>query len=401
MAEVSTTRLWLLKKELKALETAKGNGTSMISIIIPPGGQINKVSQMLTDELGTATNIKSRVNRQSVLGAIVATQQRLKLHSTVPPNGLAIYCGTALNEEGKERKISVSVVPFKPVNTSLYMCDSRFHTEALQALLKTEKKYGFIIVDGKGALYGTVSGDEKVVVSKFSVDLPKKHGMGGQSAQRFGRLRQEKRHNYVRKVCETATTVFITDNVPNVAGLIVAGSAELKNNIVDDDLFDERLKKVVIKTLDITYGGENGFNEAINASKELFASVELVEEKNLLTEFFSEIGRSTDKYCFGIKDTLTQLEAGAVEKLILFEGLEAPTPVSAQTPMPLLDYLIENSAKWGATVHIVTDKTQEGTQFCHGFGGIGGILRWANRLVDEEEGVEICATEFVDDDDFC
>jgi peptide subunit release factor 1 (eRF1) len=35
----------------------------------------------------------------------------------------------------------------------------------------------------------------------MQVDLPKKHGRGGQSALRFARLRLEKRHNYVRKVC--------------------------------------------------------------------------------------------------------------------------------------------------------------------------------------------------------
>jgi peptide chain release factor subunit 1 len=38
------------------------------------------------------------------------------------------------------------------------------------------------------------------VIHKFGVDLPKKHGRGGQSALRFARLRLEKRHNYVRKV---------------------------------------------------------------------------------------------------------------------------------------------------------------------------------------------------------
>ena len=38
------------------------------------------------------------------------------------------------------------------------------------------------------------------IVHKFLVDLPKKHGRGGQSALRFARLRMEKRHNYVRKV---------------------------------------------------------------------------------------------------------------------------------------------------------------------------------------------------------
>jgi len=36
---------------------------------------------MLADEFGTASNIKSRVNRQSVLGAITSVQQRLKLYS--------------------------------------------------------------------------------------------------------------------------------------------------------------------------------------------------------------------------------------------------------------------------------------------------------------------------------
>lgn len=36
---------------------------------------------MLADEFGTASNIKSRVNRLSVLGAITSVQQRLKLYT--------------------------------------------------------------------------------------------------------------------------------------------------------------------------------------------------------------------------------------------------------------------------------------------------------------------------------
>jgi len=57
------------------------NGTSMISLIIPPKDQIPRVSKMLADEFGTASNIKSRVNRLSVLGAITSVQQRLKLYN--------------------------------------------------------------------------------------------------------------------------------------------------------------------------------------------------------------------------------------------------------------------------------------------------------------------------------
>ncbi len=35
----------------------------MISLIIPPKDQVSRVNKMLTDEYGTASNIKSRVNR--------------------------------------------------------------------------------------------------------------------------------------------------------------------------------------------------------------------------------------------------------------------------------------------------------------------------------------------------
>jgi len=97
----------------------------MISLIIPPKDQISRVAKMLGDEFGTASNIKSRVNRLSVLGAITSTQQRLKLYSRVPDNGLVIYCGTIVTPEGKEKKVNIDFEPFKPINTSLYLCDNK------------------------------------------------------------------------------------------------------------------------------------------------------------------------------------------------------------------------------------------------------------------------------------
>ncbi|KAF9601256.1 hypothetical protein IFM89_018366 [Coptis chinensis] len=62
------------------------------------------------------TYIKSRVNRQSVLGAITSAQQRLKLYSKVPPNGLVMYTGTIVTDEGKEKKVTVDFEPLKPIN---------------------------------------------------------------------------------------------------------------------------------------------------------------------------------------------------------------------------------------------------------------------------------------------
>merc|ERR1712176_123729 len=91
------------------------------------------------------------------------------------------------------------------------MCDNKFHTQALAELLEDGSRFGFIIMDGNGSLFGTLQGNTRQVLHKFSVELPKKHGRGGQSAVRFARLREEKRHNYVRKVAEIAQQVFVPD----------------------------------------------------------------------------------------------------------------------------------------------------------------------------------------------
>ena len=64
-------------------------------------------------------------------------------------------------------------------------------------------------------------------------------GRGGQSALRFARLRMEKRHNYVRKVAETAVQMFITNDRANVAGLVLAGSADFKTELSQSDMFDQ------------------------------------------------------------------------------------------------------------------------------------------------------------------
>jgi peptide subunit release factor 1 (eRF1) len=112
-------------------------------------------------------------------------------------------------------------------------------------LLEDDQKFGFIVMDGNGCLFGTVFGNTREVIHKLSVELPKKHGRGGQSALRFARLRLEKRHNYLAKVAELCTQLFVTENRINVTGLVLAGSAEFKNDLQESDLFDPRLKSKV------------------------------------------------------------------------------------------------------------------------------------------------------------
>lgn len=41
-----------------------------------------------------------------------------------------------MTEEGKEKKVNIDFEPFKPINTSLYLCDNKFHTEVRTLLLR-------------------------------------------------------------------------------------------------------------------------------------------------------------------------------------------------------------------------------------------------------------------------
>jgi len=50
----------------------------------------------------------------------------------------------------------------------------------------------------------------------------------------------------------------------------------------------------------------------------------------------------------------------------------------------MVEWFAENYKKWGAKIEFITDKSQEGSQFCKGFGGIGGILRWRVDFVEME-----------------
>ena len=365
----------------------------------------------MNDEFGTASNIKSRVNRLSVLGAITSTQQRLKLYNRVPPNGLVVYCGEVLTEGSKQKKLNIDFEPFKAVNTSLYLCDNKFHTEALTKLLESDSKFGFIIMDGNGALFGTLTGNTREIIHKFTVDLPKKHGRGGQSALRFARLREEKRHNYVRKVAEAAVNMYISGTKINVSGLILAGSADFKTELSQSDLLDSRLQAKIIKIVDVSYGGENGFNQAIEMSADALSNVKFIQEKILIQRYFTEIAQETGKYCFGVEDTLKGLEMGAIETVIVWENLDViryvlknsageefiynlskEQEVAKRAELfhdsatgqemeilsqdTLLEWLAEKYKDFGANLEFITDKSQEGNQFVKGFGAIGGLLRY-------------------------
>ena len=54
--------------------------------------------------------------------------------------------------------------------------------------------------------------------------------------------------------------MFIANDKCVVNALILAGSADFKNDMEKSQMFDPRLLVKVVKIVDVSYGGENGLN---------------------------------------------------------------------------------------------------------------------------------------------
>lgn len=329
----------------------------------------------------------------------------------MPPNGLALFCGYIGEQEAKQKKMMYVFEPLKPLMSGLYRCDSKYHLETLYEQLEEKHVYGFIIVDGNGVTMHTLNGNSKRTLCKIDVSLPKKHCRGGQSKNRFARIREEKRGWYTSQVSEVAVAKFINPvtSLPNISGLVLAGSAQLKEEVLSK--LDPRLSAIVTAVVDIQYGGESGFNQAVQLTKDTLGNLKYIREQQSISRLFEEINHD-GSYAIGTNDTMYALTNGLLDTLIIWndlkpirweltkssnnnetkivylnenDNLEDSSDWTVKSKMPLLDWILDHHLEFGSKIELVSDETDVGAQFVKGFGGLAGILRYQSDLPSNNE----------------
>jgi peptide chain release factor subunit 1 len=80
-------------EELQKLKSYKGSGTSIVTLTIPPKTQVSNIVTLLQQEMGTATNIKDKVNRKSVINALKTATVFFKTQKSIPHTGMAVFSG--------------------------------------------------------------------------------------------------------------------------------------------------------------------------------------------------------------------------------------------------------------------------------------------------------------------
>lgn len=124
---------------------------------------------------------------------------------------------------------------------------------------------------------------------------------------------------------------------PSISGLIIAGSADLKNELADSDILDSRLKSKILQVVTTKEGGENGLNQAIGLAQNCLKNNKFAKEKIALSRFYEQIERDSNLYAFGVKDTLEALEMGAVDTLLLHDKTKLRAPEEVKGKQSLRD----------------------------------------------------------------
>lgn len=352
-----------LKKFIKELEKYRGRHTELVTVYVPAGYDLNKIVSHVSQEQGTATNIKSSSTRKNVIASLEKMIQHLKLYHKTPPNGLALFAGNVAEREGQQDMQVWGIEPPVPLNLRIYRCDKEFVTEPLAEMCDVKEIYGLVVMDRREGNIALLKGKSIIPLVSATSNVPGKTRAGGQSAQRFERLREGAAKDFYKKIAAMMKDQFLENK--DLKGIIVGGPGPTKFDFVEGNYITNEVKKKIIAIKDLSYTGDFGLQELVDKSDDVLANEEIMREKEIMGKYFTLMSTDLDMVEYGRDAVLKAIKMGAVETLLLSEELDDDEIE-----------LFEDEAKLlGTEVVIISTETREGVQLKE-MGKVGAILRY-------------------------
>jgi len=398
------------QKVIEELSEYRGSGTQLVTIYIPPDKQISDVVAHVTQEHSEASNIKSKDTRTNVQDALTSIKDRLKYYREPGENGMVLFSGAVDTGGGRTEMVTeVLENPPQPIQSFRYHCDSEFYTEPLEEMLGDKGLFGLIVLDRREANVGWLKGKRVEPVKSASSLVPGKQRKGGQSAQRFARLRLEAIDNFYQEVAGMADDLFVKER-HEMDGILVGGPSPTKDEFLDGDYLHHELQDLVLGKFDVAYTDESGLYDLVDAASEVLAEHEVLQDKQVMETFFEEL-HDGDLATYGFGPTRENLVMGSVERLLLSEDLrkDAVTlacpndheefelvdrgasvdpaacdtcgePLEATEREDVIDHLMDIADQRGTETVFISTDFEKGEQLLTAFGGIAGLLRYSTGI---------------------
>jgi peptide chain release factor subunit 1 len=403
------------KKTLEKLQSQQGDGTELITLYIPPDKQIFDVTNQLKDEFGQCANIKSKQTRTNVQSAISSILSRLKYYKRPPAKGLAVFCGT-VKLYGDRTDLQCTIIePPEPLNLYMYRCSSNFELDPLKQMLEEKYVYGLLVLDRREAYWGFLRGNRIEPVGGATSTVPGKMRKGGQSAARFGRLREIAINEFYTKIGERSSAIFLAekDFFERFKGVLIGGPSPTKEEFEAGSFLHHEIQKKIIGLFDVAYTNEDGLAELVDAAKDALKGMGVVKEKEFMQRFLKELVKDAGLAAYGEESIRKNLEIGAVDILLLSANLrksrlrvkcqscdyihertinvepgktvrdidlgscpKCTAPIILEEETDIIDELAKLADASSARVEIISDDFEEGSILFTAFGGIAAILRY-------------------------
>ena len=257
--------------------------------------------------------------------------------------------GIIFDVDGKEHeeKGCMVIVPPRNITTSLYRCDKTFIVDPLLPLFKQRQKYGVVEVGGESTTLYEVHGNDIKSVAYITSNIANKHKRGGQSQNRFQRLRVIQIGAYISTIVEEVDTCFRPEDITII---VLTGSVD-KRLLVETALPRQLKEKTETTHLDVRSIAKT-------------YCIETRSEEREIAQFYAALTK--DIAVYGQQETWEALELGQLTRVLVPEKNDSKWTVMANqvgTKLVTIDPLKVSSAAI--------------EKYCREFGGFGGILRYS------------------------
>ncbi len=400
------------RRKLDEIAACRGRATELISLYVSPGKQISDVMGYLRNEYAQSSNIKSRTTRKNVMWAIESLMGRVRAYKEPPATGVAFFVGNKAVGADRSEPVTFIVEPPEPLNTYLYRCDSTFFLDPLRSMVHEPELWGLLVLDRAEVTFGLLRGKRIETLRNKQSLVPSKHGRGGQSAHRFERMIEHAAHEFFVRVAEIAGELFLPKK-EQLKGILLGGPGATKEFFFKEGFLHYELQQKVVQPLfDTGYTDEYGLREMVEKATQTLHGLELTDEKRIVQRLLAEIRKAEQGLAaYGDRDVAHALEIGAVDTLLVSEGLrrqrvtfrcgncqtefarsladaevdpvlDGPCPncgarmLSESAREDYVEGLFRRASDSGATARIVSTESEEGEMLQKAFGGVAAILRY-------------------------
>jgi peptide chain release factor subunit 1 len=297
----------------------------------------------------------------------------------------------------------------------MYRCSSNFELDPLKQMLEEKYVYGLLVLDRREAYWGFLRGNRIEPIGGSTSTVPGKMRKGGQSAARFGRLREIAINEFYTKVGERSSAIFLAekDFFNRFKGVLIGGPSPTKEEFEAGSFLHHEIQKRIIGLFDVAYTNEDGLAELVDAAKDALKGMGVVKEKEFMQRFLKELVKDAGLAAYGEESIRKNLEIGAVDTLLLSANLrksrlrvkcqscnythertinvepgksvreidlgscpKCTAPIILEEETDIIDELAKLADASSARVEIISDDFEEGSILFTAFGGIAAILRY-------------------------